>query len=141
MKLDMNINIEQKQNLVMTPQLQMAIKILQYSSLELKEYIEKNIEENPLLDILEAEKAFNSRQKSFASIKKEDIEYENFIAYEPHFCEFLENQLFEMLDQEDIEIGNFIVGSLNQDGELTLDPEKISVILSNSDRKTFREIS
>lgn len=139
MQLDMNINLEQKQNLVMTPQLQMAIKILQYSSLELKEYIEKNIEENPLLDILEAEKAFNSRQKSFASIKKEDIEYENFIAYEPHFCEFLENQLFEILDQEDIEIGNFIVGSLNQDGELTLDPAEISVILSNSDRKISKE--
>jgi|GEM_PF-4699077 RNA polymerase sigma-54 factor len=56
MQLDMNINIEQKRNLVMTPQLQMAIKILQYSSLELKEHIEKNIEENPLLDILDPEK-------------------------------------------------------------------------------------
>lgn len=126
MKLDVNINLEQKQELVMTPKLQMAIQILQYSSLELSEYIQEEIKENPLLDMLEANKDFNSRQASFNSIKKDSVEYENFVAYQPPFCEFLENQLFEVLEDEQIEIGKFIVGSMNQSGELTLDIDVVA---------------
>lgn len=126
MKLDVNINLEQKQELVMTPRLQMAIQILQYSSLELSEYIQEEIKENPLLDLLEANKDFNSRQASFNSIKKDNVEYENFVAYQPPFCEFLENQLFEVLDDKQIEVGKFIVGSMNQSGDLTLDLEVIA---------------
>lgn len=126
MKLDVNINLEQKQELVMTPRLQMAIQILQYSSLELSEYIQEEIKENPLLDMLEANKDFNSRQASFNSIKKDSVDYENFVAYQPPFCEFLENQLFEVLDDEKIEAGKFIVGSMNQSGELTLDLDVIA---------------
>ncbi len=135
MNLDMNLNLEQKQTLVMTPQLQMAIKILQYSSLELKEYIEEKTQENPLLDILEVEREMDSRQKSFRSIIKEGIEYENFIPYHPHYYEFLKNQLFEILSEDDIQLGKFIVGSLNKTGKLTIEPEKITAILSGSDRE------
>ncbi|MFW6280493.1 MAG: RNA polymerase factor sigma-54 [Halanaerobium sp.] len=126
MKLDVNINLEQKQELIMTPRLQMAIQILQYSSLELSEYIQEEIKENPLLDLLEANKDFNSRQASFNSIKRDSVDYENFVAYQPPFCEFLENQLFEVLDEEQIEAGKFIVGSMNQSGELTLDLDIIA---------------
>jgi RNA polymerase sigma-54 factor len=126
MKLDVNINLEQKQELVMTPRLQMAIQILQYSSLELSEYIQEEIKENPLLDLLEANKDFNSRQASFNSIKRDNVDYENFVAYQPPFCEFLENQLFEVLNEEQIEAGKFIVGSMNQSGELTLDLDIIA---------------
>jgi len=130
MKLDVNLNLEQKQELVMTPKLQMAIKILQYNSLELKNYIEDEIKENPLLDMLEAQKDFNSRQSSFNSIKRDSVEYENFIAYQPPFCEYLENQLFEVLNDDQLEVGKFIVGSLNQAGELTLEEETIAEIFS-----------
>ena len=42
------------QSLVMTPQLQQAIKLLQYSNLELLEFIENELRENPLLDRDEA---------------------------------------------------------------------------------------
>src|SRR6056297_2687203 len=114
MKLDVNINLEQKQELVMTPKLQMAIKILQYSSLELKDYIEDEIKENPLLDMLEAQRDFNARQSSFNSVKRDTVEYENFIAYQPPFCEYFDNQLFEVLNDDQLEVGKFIVGSLNQ---------------------------
>lgn len=38
------------QSLVMTPQLQQAIKLLQLSNLELSEYIESELEKNPLLE-------------------------------------------------------------------------------------------
>src|SRR6056297_3809743 len=130
MKLDLNLNIEQKQELVMTTQLQMSIEILQYSSLELKDYIEEEMKENPLLDMLESQRDMNYRESTFNSVRKNDIEYENFVAYQPDFCEHLENQLFEVLSNEEIELGKFIVGSLNESGELTTDIETITDIFS-----------
>lgn len=132
MSLNLNLNIEQKQELVMTTQLQMSIEILQYSSLELKDYIEEEMKENPLLDMLESQKDMNYRESTFNSVRKKEIEYENFVAYQPDFCEYVENQLFEVLDNQEIELGKFIVGSLNEKGELTTELESIIKIFSQN---------
>jgi RNA polymerase sigma-54 factor len=43
------LQLRQGQSLVMTPQLQQAIKLLQLSNVELQEYVEAEIERNPLL--------------------------------------------------------------------------------------------
>ena len=43
------LNMKQQQSMVMTQSLQQSIKLLQLSSLELKEYIAEEIEQNPLL--------------------------------------------------------------------------------------------
>ena len=44
------LELRQTQSLVMTPQLQQAIRMLQMSTLELNTYIEQQIEQNPLLE-------------------------------------------------------------------------------------------
>ena len=44
------LEIRQGQSLVMTPQLQQAIKLLQLSNIELAEYCEQELERNPILD-------------------------------------------------------------------------------------------
>ncbi len=44
------LNLNQSQNLVMTPQLQQAIKLLQLNNIELGEFIEEELEKNPLLE-------------------------------------------------------------------------------------------
>ena len=44
------LEIRQGQSLVMTPQLQQAIKLLQLSNIELCEYVEQELERNPLLE-------------------------------------------------------------------------------------------
>src|SRR5207248_5572195 len=44
------LELRQSQALVMTPQLQQAIKMLQLSNLELAEFVEAEIEQNPLLE-------------------------------------------------------------------------------------------
>jgi RNA polymerase sigma-54 factor len=49
--------LRQTQALVMTPQLQQAIKMLQLSNLELADYVDAEIEQNPLLEHGEAEAA------------------------------------------------------------------------------------
>lgn len=50
MKLDYNLNLSQQQKLVMTQNMQLSINILQMSSLELNEYVTKQLEENPILE-------------------------------------------------------------------------------------------
>ncbi len=49
MALGQKLQIRQGQSLVMTPQLQQAIKLLQLSNLELAEFVEGELESNPLL--------------------------------------------------------------------------------------------
>ncbi|RYY91735.1 MAG: RNA polymerase sigma-54 factor, partial [Alphaproteobacteria bacterium] len=49
MALAHRLQLRQGQSLVMTPQLQQAIKLLQLSNVELQEYVETEIERNPLL--------------------------------------------------------------------------------------------
>ncbi|MCB1557077.1 MAG: RNA polymerase factor sigma-54 [Alphaproteobacteria bacterium] len=44
------LDLRQSQNLVMTPQMQQAIKLLQMGNMELAEYIEEALEQNPLLE-------------------------------------------------------------------------------------------
>ena len=50
MGLSQRLEVRQTQTLVMTPQLQQAIKMLQLSNLELNQFVEAEIEQNPLLD-------------------------------------------------------------------------------------------
>ncbi|MGF1543262.1 MAG: RNA polymerase factor sigma-54 [Parvularculaceae bacterium] len=50
MALAPRLELRQSQQLVMTPQLQQAIKLLQLSNLELSEYVEQQLEENPFLE-------------------------------------------------------------------------------------------
>jgi len=50
MALKQGLVIKQGQSLVMTPQLQQSLKILQFSNQELSEFIESELENNPLLE-------------------------------------------------------------------------------------------
>jgi len=55
MALGPRLELRQGQALVMTPQLQQAIKLLQLSNLELLAYVEQELERNPLLERGDAE--------------------------------------------------------------------------------------
>ncbi|WP_373088590.1 RNA polymerase factor sigma-54 [Sneathiella sp.] len=50
MALTPRLDLRQSQQLVMTPQLQQAIKLLQLSNLDLAAYVEQELEKNPLLE-------------------------------------------------------------------------------------------
>lgn len=50
MALTQRLELRQGQSLVMTPQLQQAIKLLQLSNLELAAFVEQELERNPLLE-------------------------------------------------------------------------------------------
>ena len=50
MAISQKLDLKQGQHLVMTPQLQQAIKLLQLTNLELQEYVESQLLENPFLE-------------------------------------------------------------------------------------------
>jgi RNA polymerase sigma-54 factor len=73
MALTPRLELRQGQTLVMTPQLQQAIKLLQLSNLELSTYVEQELEKNPLLERDErAERADGSAPEPVAPTKDFD---------------------------------------------------------------------
>ena len=75
MKLDFNLNLSQQQKLIMTQNMQLSINILQMSACELREFINKELEENPIID-----SDFNLKKEfEIENYKKivEYIEYDN----------------------------------------------------------------
>ena len=55
MAITTKLELRQSHNLVMTPQLQQAIKLLQLSNMELASFVEAELERNPLLEHADAE--------------------------------------------------------------------------------------
>ena len=55
MKMGPRLELRQSQQLVMTPQLQQAIKLLQMNNLDLSAFVEAELERNPILDRAAAE--------------------------------------------------------------------------------------
>ncbi len=51
MEVEFDITLKQVPKLVMTPEMQQSVRILQLSSMELMEYIQREIEQNPMLEI------------------------------------------------------------------------------------------
>ncbi len=74
MALTPKLEIRQSQSLVMTPQLQQAIKLLQLSNLELSSYVEDQVERNPLLDLEESISNDNTAPQTSAGREQDGTE-------------------------------------------------------------------
>jgi RNA polymerase sigma-54 factor len=74
--MGIRLDLRQTQALVMTPQLQQAIKLLQFSNLELAQFVEGELETNPLLDRDEAadESGSDAAEAAPAQEMSEDAE-------------------------------------------------------------------
>src|SRR3954468_19057034 len=183
MALELKQSLRMSQQLVMTPQLQQAIKLLQLSRLELVDLIRAEIEQNPLLEepaegagaelkkapaelvstlnqSIEASELAAPTQEvaqpdlkktNEGDVKREDIDWEQYLDnYQtqhtapsgggissedlPSFESTLtrgENLTEHLMEQlrmaglspEEEQIGGLIIGNLNRDGYLVVDPE------------------
>lgn len=73
MRLGFGLSLEQTQKLIMTPELRQAITILQLSAMELAEYIEQELLENPVLEKKEeAEKGEQEEATADENRERED---------------------------------------------------------------------
>lgn len=153
MRMAFRLNIEQSQRLVMTPELRQAITVLQLSALELSEYIEQELLENPLLEMengTAAEDGAAAReeepydldwQEYFAdtsdlgyigrgtaeSSSHSDYSFEHFLSRESTLYEHLLWQLhLNVKDGPRRQLGEFILGNLDENGYLTCPPAEIA---------------
>lgn len=82
MAITTKLELRQTHNLVMTPQLQQAIKLLQLSNMELASFVEAELERNPLLERADPEDSGAQAEPPIeaASSAKEDAETEAEVA-------------------------------------------------------------
>jgi RNA polymerase sigma-54 factor len=117
MALAPRIEIRQSQSLVMTPQLQQAIKLLQLSNLELAEYIAAEVEKNPLLELAPPPAPSGTGRTS--SRGDHDGGYLDTIAEEISLYDHLHAQIRAMrAPAETIEAALIVVDELEEDGYL-----------------------
>ncbi|NPV42690.1 RNA polymerase sigma-54 factor [Koleobacter methoxysyntrophicus] len=158
MRMSYGLSLEQTQKLIMTPELRQAITILQLSSIELAEYIEQEILNNPVLEIKEeeSEKDYQEKDLKTEEVEKGEIDweeyfqdssdlgyirnyneqdreeysYENFVTKAPTLQEHLMFQLhLSLLPKRYEKIGEFLIGSLDKNGYLTCATKDIADIL------------
>ena len=74
MQLSASLNLKQKQSLVMTPQLQQAIRLLQMTNLDLRQYLETECSENPFLEVDVDSETTTSTDSAEPALEKSDRE-------------------------------------------------------------------
>ncbi len=140
MALELKQQLRQGQHLVMTPQLQQAVKMLQMNTIELVELIDQELQENPLLEIEEQAPEPEAKERdeidaeafanyldsgvertltNFNNYRNEMPSYESTVARDDSLHEHLEWQvrMLELTDEERA-VALFIIGSLDDSGYL-----------------------
>ena len=105
MKLGQQLRIKQNQSLIMTPQLQQAIKLLQLSNVELAEFIENAKLENPFLkekvDLVENSKTYDAEKNT------------------PDICDNLTNTVDPLKNENITELHNTFDSHISSDFKIT----------------------
>jgi RNA polymerase sigma-54 factor len=127
---------EQSQRLIMTPELRQAITVLQFSSLELLEYLEGEMAQNPVLEsegtIDWAELARQQREQSGtrhlpASETREEWDQEAGIRQNVSLPEHLRAQLRLLrLTRDEVRVGEYLIGNLDDNGYLACTVSEIA---------------
>ena len=100
MSPEQKLDLRQGQSLVMTPQLQQAIKLLQLSNIELAAYIDREIEQNPMLERDEGGKPERGDSAEPAGMSRKNDESETTSDRADHFDDQREPNAADSLDPE-----------------------------------------
>jgi len=170
MKLSQELALKQVQTLKLTPQLQLAVKVLQANQAQLSEMIDQEVLENPVLEaqakseeanpsiseelgsplvedsdraqllsyVKDFEKYFHESQDSYTSSwsepsiasSDESSSFEEYVAKSRNLSEILEEQLHLSVESDlDRKIGLYIIASLDHNGFLREQPERMAASL------------
>ncbi|NFB51734.1 RNA polymerase factor sigma-54 [Clostridium botulinum] len=146
MNMNFGLSLTQEQKLIMTQQMQLSIKLLQMSTYELQQYVEKEVQENPVLDsqnIHKEDKGIEdinykklikhledngNEYGSYSSYnKEEETSPFNFISNEKSLKEYLQEQIIELNENKYIKsICIYIIENIDDKGYLSVRDEEIS---------------
>ncbi len=147
MELFSTQNVKQIQRLILSPQMQQALHLLQLPILELEGAIVEEMTQNPLLEPFEQEERSEDLEvlspiedemlPQANHVRKEDDDLnafiENTLAYESSLFDHLMHQARETFsDQEERRLAELIIGNLDHDGILTTSLEEIAALADTS---------
>ncbi|WP_040210360.1 RNA polymerase factor sigma-54 [Clostridium polynesiense] len=147
MKLDYSLNLTQDQKLIMTQAMQLSIRLLQMSTFELKEYIDKEFSENPILEAQyvksEEEQKIQDRinykemikylefdnygSQNYSSYNEDsDISPFTFISNKKSLKEYLHEQIVDLQNDKYINsICDYLIENIDERGYLPMDIKDI----------------
>jgi RNA polymerase sigma-54 factor len=136
MKMNFDLSIQQTQKLVMTQQLQMAIKILQMPSVELNEFLQGQLMENPVIEANTVDRQKEETKIDWKEVARdydygnyeegyqdddEEVSPLNFVASVTTLSDYLLFQLHMALnDEKDTEIGEYLIDNIDSSGYLRI---------------------
>jgi len=156
MEMKFKLQMGMKQQLVMTPRLQQALKLLQLPTLELEMALKDELQSNPLLEIEEEEEVDpqtreGSQEESAGATdnwddifndglemqyeQQEEISDDEFVEKVPIYRQDSGDNLLQQLrmittDSQLLEIGEYLIGSLNDRGFLTIEMDELQNVFS-----------
>ncbi|MCJ7688866.1 MAG: RNA polymerase factor sigma-54 [Clostridiaceae bacterium] len=146
--MNFGLNLIQEQKLIMTQEMQLSVKLLQMSSYELGQYVDKEMQENPVLEEKDIENTKNNKNdvKDFKEIikyleqddykgknygvrnEKEEISPFYYIAQEKSLKDYLNEQIGLITEKSNVlNICKYMIENLDSKGYLSV---KLSDICS-----------
>lgn len=134
--ISQRLDLRQSQNLVMTPQLQQAIKLLQMNNVELAEYLEEELEKNPLLEKAspEGEQAEHEAPAEIEARNERDDVEQNF----DEVWTGNETETQSTSQTPDYDSGNILTG-VGAGGNRNFDDPELSLENTLAETKTLRD--
>lgn len=147
MNINFGLNLIQEQKLIMTQEMQMSIKLLQMSAYELGQYVNKEMQENPVLEEkqMQNQKSKSNDEKDFSdskdykeiikyldtdsykeknygvNLEKEEVSPFYYIAEEKSLKDYLLEQIGEITESDEIlHICKYMVENLDTKGYLSV---------------------
>jgi len=156
MNINFGLNLVQEQKLIMTQEMQMSVKLLQMSAYELGQFVNKEMQENPVLEEkdLHNHKSNNNDTNDYKQmikyLEKDDYKVKNYgskteneevspfyyIAEEKSLKDYLKEQIGELTQKSEIlDICRYMAENLDTKGYLCADLSDICKELGISNEK------
>ena len=162
MRMSYTLNLQQTQKLIMTPELRQAITILQMGAMDLTDYIEDEVMQNPLLESRE-EPAEEGAQDHDTPDTLDWLDYfsdssdvgyiprwrdedrspfDYFVPRGPTLNEYLLDQLYlSVFTEQERAIGEFLIGNIDENGYLRCTIDDAVMHLGCTAEETARVLS
>jgi len=139
LKVGFELNMQQTQKLIMTTELRQAIQVLQYNNLELREYITKEMETNPFLEVADKKKEKDKDENS----KDEDIDWQEVIekyddiSYKSYSKVTEQKQTFESYTSKKMSLKTHLLNQLGLTFSKDLEKRIGEQIIESLDKKGY----
>lgn len=154
MNYSQELKLKQTQGIILTPEMKQSLSMLQMSCMELKDFLDKEMMENPLLEVNESNHnadiiddiqkiswsayvksctSYNSRHEQINDSDEDHFTFEKYAHNDMTYQKILDTQFdlcCKSLTSRQIRIGHAILDHINDDGYLFADLDDLAISLN-----------